>query len=117
MDDSSLRDTLLEVIESSLEAQIRAVRRLRGTRSDRRRSARSDAEGDRGMSQIDMAYAILSDGQALHVTDILAAIRKRFGVEVDRESLVSALSKRIARGDRFRRADKNTFALAADPKP
>jgi len=30
---------------------------------------------------------------------------------VDRESLVSPLTKKIARGDRFVRTDKNTFGL------
>ena len=35
----------------------------------------------------------------------------RFSRAVDRESLVSALSKKIARGDRFVRTAKNTFAL------
>jgi hypothetical protein len=114
MDHSSLRDTLLDVIESSLEAQIRAVRRLR---SGRKVSPRQGAPEEAGMSQVDMAYNILLDGQAMHITDILAAIKKRFGVGVDRESLVSALSKRIVRGDRFRRAGKNTFALLPGSKP
>lgn len=117
MDDHSLRDTLLEVIETSLESQIRAVRRLRRSGSGHSPSTRREAHGDTGMSQIDMAYDILSGGQALHITDILAAIKKRFGVHVDRESLVSALSKRIVRGDRFCRAGKNTFSLLPDSKP
>ena len=37
----------------------------------------------------------------LHVSDILARIQQSFGFAVDRESLVSSLTKKVARGDRF----------------
>jgi hypothetical protein len=114
--DHTLRDTLLEVIENSLDAQLRAVRRLRSSSpGGRRPPATSGKAGKESMSQIDMAYDILSNGQPLHINEILAAIRKRFKTEVDRESLVSAISKRVVRGDRFRRAGKNTFALLTPP--
>jgi len=59
-----------------------------------------------------MAFDILlKAGRPLHVTDIIARIGSRFDARVDRESLVSALSKRVARQDRFERTGKNTFAL------
>jgi hypothetical protein len=51
------------------------------------------------------------EGRPLHITDILAGVHKRFGVELDRESVVSAISKRVARQDRFMRTAPNTFAL------
>src|SRR5437870_1721353 len=47
----------------------------------------------------------------LHVSDLLARIKTSFSVAVDRESLVSSLSKKVARGDRFLRTAKNTFGL------
>ena len=107
MDEKALRDTLLDVIESSLEAQLRAVRRLRS--SPQSSAPTPDKEG---MSQLDMAYAILKDSPApLHISQILDQIASRFDQIVDRESLVSALAKRIARRDRFQRTDKNTFTL------
>ena len=63
-------------------------------------------------SQIDMAYDILKEAaQPLHISEILSQIKTRFGRQVDRESLVSALTKRVARADRFMRTGKNTFAL------
>jgi hypothetical protein len=117
MEDHTLRDTLLEVIESTLDAQLRAVRRLRTSSSPARKSLEVARLDKSGMSQIDMAYDILSSGQPLHINEILEAIKKRFRVEVDRESLVSALSKRIVRGDRFRRSGKNVFALLAGKEP
>lgn len=117
--DENLRETLLEVIESSLEAQLRAVRRLRSPVSGSRKAAAAgvDEPQKEGMSQIDMAYNILSSGQSLHIKEILVAINERFRTEVDRESLVSALSKRVARGDRFQRVGKNTFSLLNPPTP
>ena len=47
----------------------------------------------------------------LHIAEILELASKRFNVELDRESVVSALAKRVARKDRFMRTAPNTFAL------
>lgn len=59
-----------------------------------------------------MAFDVLQKPRsALHVSDLLARIQSQFGAAVDRDSLVPSLAKKIARGDRFRRAGKNTFAL------
>jgi hypothetical protein len=46
----------------------------------------------------------------LHISELIERIQARFGVAIDRESLVSALSKRVARKDRFSRTAPNTFA-------
>jgi len=62
-----------------------------------------------------MAYDILKKARApLHVSELLARIHSTFHVTVDRESLVSSLTKKVARGDRFLRTDKNTFGLRAE---
>jgi len=64
------------------------------------------------MSQIDMAEDILARAkEPLHISRIIDEIERIHGVRLDRESLVSALSKRVVREDRFMRTDKNTFAL------
>lgn len=103
-----LKDSILSIFEASLDAQLRAVRRLRRgtlepTPAPRRR---------RGLSQVDMAYNVLrSASTPLHISEVLARIRSTFHVEVDRESLVSSLTKKVARGDRFTRTAKNTFGL------
>ncbi len=58
-----------------------------------------------------MAYDVLKKARSpLHVSEILARIQAAFGVTVDRESLVSSLTKKVARGDRFLRTEKNTFS-------
>lgn len=105
MDKQDIRDIILDTIEASLDAQLRAVRRLR-------QPALAEEPKPKSMSQVDMTYDILQKaGQPLHVSEIIDRIEKVHGVRLDRESLVSALSKRVARKDRLVRTDKNTFAL------
>jgi hypothetical protein len=64
-----------------------------------------------------MAFDILKKARSpLHVSEILARIQSQFGVAVDRESLVSSLSKKVARSDRFLRPEKNTFAVRPEAR-
>ncbi len=102
-----LRDVLLSTMEASLDAQLRAVRRLRkGQSADDKPTRRAR------LSQVDMAYDVLNRAQGpLHVSELLKRIEASFGVHVDRESLVSSLTKKIAHGDRFVRTQPNTFGL------
>ena len=68
-------------------------------------------------SQVNMAYDILKKARApLHVSEVIARIQTQFGVAVDRESLVSSLSKKVARQDRFLRPQKNTFSLRPEAR-
>ena len=102
-----LKDSILSIFEASLDAQLRAVRRLR-----RGSPVAVPKPRREGLSQVHMAFDILKKARApLHVAEILARIHSTFHVRVDRESLVSSLTKKVARDDRFLRTDKNTFAL------
>ncbi len=105
MEKGTIEDAVLHAIEVSLEAQLKAVRRLRSG-PDEPKPAR------KGMSQVDMAFDILRRaGRSLHVNEIIERIDKVHGQKVERESLVSALVKKVARGDRFVRSDRNVFGL------
>jgi hypothetical protein len=107
-----LKDTILSIFEAALDAQLRAVRRLR--QSPHAPPAQPPPEG---MSQVDMAFDILKMARTpLHVSVIIERIHANFGVSVDRESLVSSLSKKVARRDRFIRTAKNTFGLLPESK-
>lgn len=106
------KDLILSVFEASLDAQLRAVRRLRHAES-------SPAEPRRrkGLSQVDMAFDILKQARSpLHISAILDRIQTQFGITIDRESLVSSLTKKVARGDRFLRPEKNTFSLRPEAR-
>jgi hypothetical protein len=107
-----IKDTILSVFEASCKAQLRAIRRLRQGQTE-------DAKPrpKKGRSQVDMAFDILRRAHTpLHVSEILDRIQTQFGVAVDRESLVSSLSKKVARQDRFLRPEKNTFSLRPDAR-
>ena len=109
--DNNLRDTVLKAIEECLDAQLRAVRRLRKTEP-----APTVVRVKKRMSQVDMAYDILVKARKpLHISELLDRIQRSFQVTVDRESLVSSLTKKVMRGDRFVREDRNTFAVKERP--
>ncbi len=107
-----LRDTVLSAIEESLDAQLRAVRRLRKGETAEAKPVRRSR-----LSQVDMAYDILKKARGpLRIADLLERIQTAYGIAVDRESLVSSLSKKIARGDRFVRTEPNTFGLRPEAR-
>lgn len=107
-----IRDAVLSAFEASLEAQLRAVRRLRQGPEPSPQPRRL-----KGLSQVDMAFDILKKARIpLHISDILDRIQAQFHIAVDRESLVSSLTKKVARGDRFLRPEKNTFALRPEAR-
>jgi hypothetical protein len=103
-----VRQAILETIESALDAQLRAVRKLR-----RGEPAESQQRAPRPRrSQMSIVEDLLAEaGQPLHISTIIERAKSRFGQSLDRESLVSALSKRVKRKDRFVRNAPNTFGL------
>ena len=63
-------------------------------------------------SQMSIITDILtSSSTPLHVAEIIRQAKKRFGVTLDRESMVSALSKKVRKGVTFVRTGPNTFGL------
>ena len=103
--DDEVRTVVIDVLEASFEAQLRAVRRLR-------QSGEAAASARKSLSQIDMAFDVLQRaGSPLHVSTILERIQSTFDVTLDRESLVSSMTKKVTRGDSFTRTGRNTFAL------
>lgn len=107
-----IKDTILSAFEASFEAQLRAIRRLRQGQTEQ-----AQPRPKKGRSQVDMAYDILKKARTpLHISEIIDRIQTQFGVAVDRESLVSSLSKKVARQDRFLRPEKNTFSLRPEAR-
>lgn len=101
-----VKDVILSVIESSLEAQLKAVRKLR------RNDGPAKPISAPRRSQLDIVKNILdSSSKPLHISDILEAAQRDYGVTLDRDSVVSSLSKKVARQDTFQRTDKSTFTL------
>jgi hypothetical protein len=109
----NLRNDLLDILEAVTESQLRTIRKLRQPRA--RDSKLGELDKRKRMSHVDIVHDILVDAQRpLHISEILELASKRFDVELDRESVVSALAKRVARRDRFTRPAPNTFALLSE---
>jgi hypothetical protein len=106
--DSKSYESLLNVFEALAKSQINTIRQLK------KKAGLLDEEQttERRMSQIDMAYDILFHSKnEMHVNNIIIAVKKKFDVELDKESIVSALIKRVKRQDRFAKTAPNTFTL------
>ena len=105
MEKEEVRDIILDSMVVSLEAQLRALKRLRGT-------VEEDEPRKKSLSNLDIVFNILNASETpLHISQIIADAEKTLGVKLERESLVSALSKKVMKGERFVRTGKNTFAL------
>ncbi len=108
--ENKIPEALLNLYESLLSAQLRTVRQLKSPKAKKPK-----AESSKGMSNIDMALDILRNSpRPLHISDILTQIKAKYKVTLDRESLVSALVKKIHRLKGLSRTAPNTFRIEAD---
>ena len=105
IDKKDIEESVLHALEVSLEAQLKAIKRLRTGEVE-------EKPPRQGMSQVNMVYDILQrTGRPLHISEIIDRIEKIHGQRLERESIVSSLVKKVRRGDRFVRTDKNVFGL------
>jgi hypothetical protein len=108
--ENKIPDGLLHLCESLLSAQLRVVRQLKAPKP-----TKPKREAFKGMSNISMALDILRRApKPLHVSEIIAQVKTKYGVTVDRESLVSALVKKIHRQPGLSRTAPNTFRIEAE---
>ena len=96
-----------KVQELLLRSQLRTIREfLREEEMPERKPRR------KGKSQISIISDILLGAQKpLHVTEIIVRAREDFSVDLDRESIVSALTKKVRSDRMFKRVAPNTFSL------
>src|SRR5260370_41271897 len=105
MEKDGIRAVVLEAIEVSLEAQLKAVKRLRAGPPEPR------AVRER-TSQIQMVHDVLRRaGKPLHVTEIIERVEKAHGIKLDRESSVSTLVNKGEGSERSIQADNTLLAL------
>ena len=102
----------LSFYESLFSAQLRAVRQLKSPRP-----LKAKRGEEKGMSNMDMAIDILRRAkQPLHISEIIAQVKAKHGVDLDRESLVSALVKKVHRHQGLSRTAPNTFQIESEGK-
>jgi hypothetical protein len=107
---SKIPEWFLSFYESLFLAQLRTVRQLKSPKPKR-------AKGREGksMSNMDMAIDILRRAQRpLHISEIITQVKTKYGVTLDRESLVSALVKKVHRRQGLSRSAPNTFEIEAE---
>ena len=98
---------LLDLFEALLRTQLNTIRQLR-----KEAGMEEKPQKEKRKSQVDIVYDILkARQQPMHIDVIIAQAKKLYNIELDKESIVSALSKRIKRQDRFIKTAPNTFAL------
>jgi len=96
-------ETYFQYQKEVAEAKLRIIERLqKGT----------TAKQEKRTSNIEIATHILSNaGCPLHVTEIIELAQKDFQVQLDRDSIVSGMIKKVKAGKMFIRTAPNTFAL------
>lgn len=100
------REDLLGILTVAAEGQLRALRALR------RRQVRPEPKPGKRLSNISMVEDILRSASGpLHISQILTQAQERYQVQLSRESLVSALTKKVLDRHTFCRVGRNTFDL------
>jgi len=109
--DPLTREQLLDILESTAHAQLRALRTFRPTKPRGRRPP-----DQKGKSKIAIVEDVLKTAPGpLHIHDILTQAQQRFRRKLSRESLVSALTKKVLDHHTFTRTAPNTFDLLHRP--
>jgi chromosomal replication initiation ATPase DnaA len=99
---------LCNILETMLESGLKALRSAKGT--DGRLLANRKAAGKR--TNLSLVSDVLREaGEPLYINEILDRVQKRYGVKLRRESVVSAMTKKVLDGHTFQRTGRNEFAL------
>ena len=108
MNDPVTREEMLNALETMLESQLRAVRTLRGRKPDKPAGERDQTR----KSNMSLVTDILSAaGQPLHINEVILRAARDYGRVLKRESMVSALTKKVLDRQTFRRTGPNVFGL------
>lgn len=108
--ESKIPEWFLSFCESLFLAQLRAVRQLKSPKPKK-----TQRKEDKSMSNMEMSMDILQKAQRpLHISEIIAQVKTKYGVTLDRESLVSALVKKVHRRQGLSRSAPNTFEIEAE---
>ncbi len=108
--ETKIPEWFLSFYESLFLAQLRTVRQLKSPQPKR-----AKRREEKGRSNMSMAIDILRKAQRpLHISEIIAQVKTKYSVSLDRESLVSALVKKIHRHQGLSRTAPNTFRIEAE---
>ena len=108
--ETKIPEWFLSFYERLFESQLHVIRQLKSPKPKKTKEQRKG-----GMSNMDMALDILHRAQRpLHVSEIITEVKAKYGVDLDRESLVSALVKKVHRHQGLSRTAPNTFRIEGE---
>jgi len=98
-------DLYLQYNKEVVQAKLKIIERFQ--QKDRRKPQKRT-------SNIDIVHNVLdSVGNPLHVSHIIKLAEQQYQVQLNRDSIVSAILKKVNAGQTFIRTAPNTFALKA----
>jgi hypothetical protein len=104
------REDLLDILEETTHARLRAIRLLRGSKRGRPKGPANP------QSNIDIVIEILKrENGPLHLDEILRRAQQLHHRSIRRESLISALTKKVLDHHTFTRTAPSTFDLLHRP--
>ena len=110
MEKEDLKEFLLQIIELQLDYQLRAIRQLQG--KPEIEPPIFPRKGRRRQSLVDLSINILTEERKpLHVNDLVQLLQQRFGRLTDRDTLSSALAKKVRQGILIKQTAPATFSL------
>jgi predicted transcriptional regulator len=104
-------DKWAKLQESLLKSQLKVIREFLRQGEEPKFKHRN-----RSKSQMSIIYDILlSAEKPLHVTEIIARAKQGANLDLERESIVSAITKKVKSGRMFKRVAPNTFTILDKP--
>ena len=98
-------DLYLQYHKEVAQAKLKIIERFQ--QKDRRKPQKRT-------SNIDIVHNVLNSADhPLHVSDIIKMAEQQYEVQLNRDSIVSAILKKVNAGQTFIRTAPNTFALKA----
>ena len=98
-------DKFIEFQKELLQSQLKTIRRYQQQSPQYKKQPKRT-------SKLDIVEDILlSAGQPLHIAKIIQVAKNDYNITLTRDSIVSAIVKKIHAGERFVRVAPNTFAL------
>lgn len=98
-------DKIIGLKRELLQAQLKVIHDYQQKSSKQLKKAKRT-------SKLDIVEdLLLVSEEPLHISKIISLARDEYGVTLERDSVVSALTKKIRAGDRFVRVSPNTFTV------
>jgi len=110
MEEEKVKKIVIQVLETSLELQLKALRQIQGEEDEP--LIIRPKKGKRRQSLVDLSIQILTEtGRPMHVNDIVKLLLETHGRVTDRDTISSALGKKARQGILVRQVAKATFEL------